>query len=126
VAEELYESALSHMRACDFDAARASFESLLAVHPQHVKGWISYAQMSKKSAGRLGKGAGGEAARSVLQRAERACPHSGQVLQAVGLIELQQGNGPQAVGLLRRAVALQPELAPVLEWRAVKQASEQQ
>lgn len=42
---QLYEAALASARACAWDEASGRFEALLAAHPGHTKGWISFAQV---------------------------------------------------------------------------------
>lgn len=45
--------------------------------------------------------------------------------QAWGLLELRHERPGRAVELLRSAVALDPTLAPVLQWQCVKDAATQ-
>jgi predicted Zn-dependent protease len=42
----LYSTAMEQTRKQSFDAAKESFESLLAITPQLEKAWIAYAQVS--------------------------------------------------------------------------------
>ncbi|PNH12053.1 hypothetical protein TSOC_001089 [Tetrabaena socialis] len=116
-----YEACLGLARSRHFDDAARSFEAFLGEQPRHHKGWISYAQMSKKrfpDAPSLAH----EACRSVLDRGLSANPEAAQLWQARGLLELQAGNAGAARGLLERAVALDPALAPVLKWKALEAA----
>lgn len=47
-------------------------------------------------------------------------------LQAAGLLELQAGNQRDAVSLLEQAVAQEPSLRDVLNWKHVREAREEQ
>lgn len=176
----MYELALQHARARDYDQARGAFEELLAAHPHaDSKPWISYAQVCALPAvreagwlhrpahaspmvrchtdgeevggahrlrgrqGRLPVGASAWPTSHAGRRATRpgaqmlrtlrcdasgrapqhlmccSCPAS-NLTQAAGLLELEAGQPERAVALLQRAVALQPELAPVLQWAPVR------
>ena len=61
--------------------------------------------------------------RAVLKRGLEINSDSACIVQAWGLLELQQGNLRPAVMMLERAVELQPEAcSPVLRWQQVEAA----
>ncbi|KXZ42712.1 hypothetical protein GPECTOR_122g453 [Gonium pectorale] len=109
-----------------FDDAVGAFEDFLRREPNHDQAWIAYAQMSKKRYMQQGAPAlAYEACGSVLDRGIVANAASGQLWQARGLLELQQGKAVEAKKLLEKAVALDESLAPVLRWKAVREVDEQ-
>ncbi|KAL6748628.1 hypothetical protein V8C86DRAFT_2873193 [Haematococcus lacustris] len=120
---EDYQRALEATRAQDYETATSAFESFLSREPQHAKAWVSFAQMQRKRLGCLGPSAADDACRSVLQRAMASAPDSGQVVQALGLLELRSGRPDLALPLLQAAVQKEPRLAPVLQWQAVREAA---
>jgi len=89
--EELYEEALQHTRIQQYDRARRSFQNCVAVWPDFCRAWVSYAQMEKKFSR--------EDCRQVLQLGLKLNPRSDCLLQAWGLLELQEGDGLQAYGI---------------------------
>lgn len=116
-ANTLYQHALQLARTEDFDSARNAFEQTVASCPEWSKPWVSYAQMEKRSAGRCEERF--RRCRDVLQRALVLNPNSPLLLQAWGLLELQNGNFIAAVLLLERSVSFDPFLQPVLKWKPV-------
>ncbi|KAG2499468.1 hypothetical protein HYH03_002415 [Edaphochlamys debaryana] len=119
-----YQDALKLARQHEYDAASAAFEGLLSRDPGHAKAWISYAQLSKQRWMRQGSPSlAHQACGAVLERGMAASPQAAGIVQAAGLLRLQQGDGPGARALLERAVALEPRLAPVLGWKAVREAA---
>mmetsp|Transcript_35129 Transcript_35129/g.59125 ORF Transcript_35129/g.59125 Transcript_35129/m.59125 type:complete len:242 (+) Transcript_35129:3-728(+) len=113
--EELYEEALQHTRIQQYDRARRSFQNCVAVWPDFCRAWVSYAQMEKKFSR--------EDCRQVLQLGLKLNPRSDCLLQAWGLLELQEGNGLQAYGLLESSVRCGAN-ANVLKWKIVKCVSD--
>jgi len=113
--EKLYEEALQHTRIQQYDHARRSFQNCVAVWPDFCRAWVSYAQMEKKFSR--------EDCRQVLQLGLKLNPRSDCLLQAWGLLELQEGNGLQAYGLLESSVRCGAN-ANVLKWKIVKCVSE--
>jgi lipopolysaccharide biosynthesis regulator YciM len=95
--------------------------------PSWHKPWVSYAQMEKRCNTDNNKNDSAKQlkwaeCRKVLQRALTQNPNCPRVIQAWGLLELQKGNFWPAVQMLERCVMQDPFLAPVLNWKPVKEA----
>eukprot|EP00195_Chlamydomonas_chlamydogama_P006100 CAMPEP_0202908558 /NCGR_PEP_ID=MMETSP1392-20130828/46474_1 /ASSEMBLY_ACC=CAM_ASM_000868 /TAXON_ID=225041 /ORGANISM="Chlamydomonas chlamydogama, Strain SAG 11-48b" /LENGTH=180 /DNA_ID=CAMNT_0049597957 /DNA_START=179 /DNA_END=721 /DNA_ORIENTATION=- len=116
--EEMYELALAHARANNWDIARSKFQQLVSKYPTACRGWVSWAQMEKRypSTDRFDR------CRQVLQRGLEQNTNSACLIQAWGLMELQRGNLLAALMMLERAVKLEPSCSPVLKWRQVDTA----
>lgn len=51
------------------------------------------------------------------QDEEKECACSAKVLQAYALFEMKRGNGRKSLEIVEKAVRLDHELKPVLEWK---------
>ncbi|GAX85358.1 hypothetical protein CEUSTIGMA_g12775.t1 [Chlamydomonas eustigma] len=114
----LYQLALQHARVNDYDAARTNFRHLTASYPAACKCWVSWAQMEK----RVGDTNSLNRCREVLQRGLELNKQSACIMQAWGLLELQQGNFLPALKMLERAAMMHPNCSPVLKWEQVATA----
>lgn len=85
----------------DHEAARARFEPMKALHPQHPETLLFEAQFA------LLDGEPGQA-RDIAQRILSARPDDARVLRLAGAGEMRLGNLPQAEVHLTRAVARRP------------------
>ncbi|GFR46257.1 hypothetical protein Agub_g7809, partial [Astrephomene gubernaculifera] len=127
LAKKNYEDCLTLARSQQYDEAAQAFEDFLQREPGHDKAWISYAQMSKKRYMQHGAPSlAYEACGSVLDRGLALNPQAAKIWQSRGLLELQQGHTGPAKELLKKAVALDARLAPVLNWKAVREGGESQ
>jgi len=125
--ENLYNHALTLARSQRYDEAREIFEILVTLCPSWHKPWVSYAQMEKRCNIEGNKNDSAKQSkwcecRKILQRALTQNPNCPRVIQAWGLLELQKGNFWPAVQMLERCVMQDPFLAPVLNWKPVKEA----
>ena len=125
--ESLYNHALALARSQQYTEAREIFEILVTMCPSWHKPWVSYAQMEKRCNNDNRKDGSAKQlkwseCRKILQRALTQNPHCPRVIQAWGLLELQKGNFWPAVQMLERCVMQDPFLAPVLNWKPVKEA----
>ena len=132
-ASALYSTALELAREERFEDARQVFERVITECPSWQKPWVSYAQMEKRAAMKRGQeqlqydatvsADKWNRCREVLLRALHLNPHSAKIIQAWGLMELQKGNLLSAVKLLERCATYDPQCAPVLRWKPVKEAA---
>lgn len=53
----------------------------------------------------------------------RRCACSAKVLQAYALFEMKNGHAAKSLGIIRRAVRMDEELRPVLEWKQFRDAA---
>lgn len=125
--ESLYNHALALARSQQYTEAREIFEILVTLCPSWHKPWVSYAQMEKRcntgnNKNNSKKQLKWAECRKILQRALTQNPDCPRVIQAWGLLELQKGNFWPAVQMLERCVMQDPFLAPVLNWKPVKEA----
>jgi len=65
---------------------------------------------------------------AILEKDEEAteCACSAKVLQAYALFEMKQGNSFKSLQLVNKAVALDPTLQPVLNWKQFRDVLERQ
>jgi tetratricopeptide (TPR) repeat protein len=82
---------------------------VLFAHQQHQT-WLLLALLEQK----VGEPA---RARAAFQEGIQLCPSCARLTQAYALFESKQGNMLTALTLARRAVALDPSLAPILRWK---------
>ncbi|KAK3282480.1 hypothetical protein CYMTET_9784 [Cymbomonas tetramitiformis] len=108
-----YEAALCHARSLRYSDARNEFKELLKTYPHFEKAWISYAQMEKRQSR--------AECRSILRDGLYENPRSASLLQAWGLLELQEGNNLAAYGLLHSSAKFDPRNAKVLAWKSVSE-----
>ena len=92
-----YEKSLSLWREGKLDEALESFESFLTTSPQHSLGWISFSRLTMATKGF-------REARRVLFRGLNKASSVGMLLQALGLLEMREGNDLQGVVLLEESV----------------------
>lgn len=111
-------TAVTHAKANEFEAARASFQRLTEVHPHACKAYVSWAQMEKRMMDDMRF----LRCRNVLQAGTARNPDSACLIQAWGLMELQRGNFWAALMMLERAVKIDPKNSPVLKWVPVRTA----
>jgi tetratricopeptide (TPR) repeat protein len=55
---------------------------------------------------------------------DKECACSAKVLQAYALFEMKRGNSTKSLEIVKRAVQLDPSLAPVLQWKQFRDALE--
>ena len=98
-----YEQGVSYDRAHEWPRAEADFLRALELSPDqpYVLNYLGYAWTEQ--------GRNLLRARQMIERAVEQQPNDGSIVDSLGWVLLQQGDGPGAIRYLERAVELQPE-----------------